>query len=182
MSPSDRRRIHRTRISAPTTLPSHATTIRTWGEARIPGVRLFRLGPRGSVFGPRRRFGTGSRVPGARYPGPETWQPYRIPIPEGKAGVPAGFPVHASKDAPTGSAWKWGRRDQSPRKAMASTGGRVYNRTSGLKPGSEGRNPDPIVVRNEGLRAELLLPDKVRQVGQWNDGWNDAGYKMQDAG
>jgi len=32
----------------------------------IHRVRVSRLGPRWSVFGPRRRFGTGYRVPGTR--------------------------------------------------------------------------------------------------------------------
>ena len=37
--------------------------------SRFPGAEL---GLRCSVFGPRRRLGTGSRVPGAGYPGPGT--------------------------------------------------------------------------------------------------------------
>ena len=45
-----------------------------------------------------------SQVSDARYSEPETWHPYRIPIPEGKAGIPAGFPVHVPKNPPMGLA------------------------------------------------------------------------------
>ena len=45
----------------------------------------------GSVFGVRPSALIRYRVPSTRVPG--TWYPYRIPIPEGRAGIPAGFPL-----------------------------------------------------------------------------------------
>ena len=46
---------------------------RPWGlHTRCAHFPVAGLGLRCSVFGPRRRSGTGSRVPGARYPGPGT--------------------------------------------------------------------------------------------------------------
>jgi hypothetical protein len=38
--------------------------------------------------------------PGTWDPGPETWHLYRIPIPEGTTGIPAGFPFVFRKMPP----------------------------------------------------------------------------------
>jgi hypothetical protein len=80
------------------------------GRARLPNIGIMDVGyrmhtrcaclARSSVPGIRPSASIRYRVPGARYPGPETRHPYRIPIPEGKAGIPA----HALKNTPMGYA------------------------------------------------------------------------------
>jgi hypothetical protein len=70
-----------------------------YGRARLPDIGIMDVGyrmhtrcaclARSSVPGIRPSASIRCQLSGARYPGPETRHPYRIPIPGRKAGIPA---------------------------------------------------------------------------------------------
>ena len=84
--------------------PPHVNRDPRRSVRRLPRQDAYPLGALGSVPGARCSVLGVDPVPGPRRQVPGTWHPYRIPIPEGKDGIPAGFPIHIPKNPPMESA------------------------------------------------------------------------------
>jgi hypothetical protein len=84
--------------------PPHVNLDPRRSVGRLPRQDAYPLGALGSVPGARCSVLGVDPVPGPRRQVPGTWHPYRIPIPEGKDGIPAGFPIHIPKNPPMESA------------------------------------------------------------------------------